>query len=116
MTCAACWRAAVASLYPNAGENAQPEVKAAIKRFNEMSAAEQSEYVLLDWLLGEGTPDYKMPPKPAVYMDKSTVSGQRCDNCILSYQNLVSGRYICSEINPDIKPAGWCKWWNRGGE
>jgi len=98
--------------YPTAGEDAQPEVKEAIERFRKLSPEERSKQPLLYWLLGEGTPDLKISQKDAEYVDKSEKEGQTCGNCEYIYKAGMKGeRYICSQITGDIKPAGWCKYW-----
>lgn len=97
--------------YPDAGVNAQPEVQKAIERWRALPDEEKESQPLLYWLLGDGTPPYKMSKKDSQYTDKSTVRDQRCANCQFAYQNNSDGNYICSQIRDDIKPLGWCKLW-----
>lgn len=66
---------------------------------------------LLYALLGAGTPPYKMSPSDAAYQSSNAVTGQRCGNCVRSYQNVVSKRYICDQIRGDIRPEAWCRLW-----
>jgi hypothetical protein len=97
--------------YPDAGENAQPEVKRAITRFKEEG---HTDDILLYWLLGEGTPDYKMPKNLATYKEKSEVDKQKCANCEFAYQKVHNKQYICSQVEGDISPGAWCRLWTEG--
>jgi hypothetical protein len=99
--------------YPDAGKNAQPEVVAAIHRFRTLTEDERAEYPLLYWLLGSGTPPYKMAKADVRYTDASTISNQRCANCRMSYKHVKGAPddYICSQIDGKIAPPGWCNRW-----
>lgn len=88
--------------------NAQPEVKAALKRWFSLPEDERSNEVLLYWLLGAGTPAYKMSKKESKYTDKAK-GDHNCGNCEFTYHKLSGDRYICSQISGDIKLPGWCK-------
>lgn len=107
------WRTKDENQYPDAGKNAQPEVKKAIERFRKLPAEERSKKPLLYWLMGTGTQPYKMSKEDSQYTDK-THGKQRCDNCVFAFKNVVSGKYICSQIQEEIKPAGWCNLWEEG--
>lgn len=96
--------------YPDAGERAQPEVQQAIERFRKLSDEEKENKVLLYWLLGEGTPDYKMAPDDAAYQD-SPQGKQKCANCEFAYKKVVKDQFICSQISGDIAPEAWCRLW-----
>ena len=97
--------------YPQAAIQAQPEVMAAVARFRMLPAEIRSDNVLLWWLLGSGTPPYKMSKTDSTYVDKSEVFGQTCKNCIFTYKRFVTGQYICSQIRGEIKLPGWCRLW-----
>ena len=99
--------------YPDAGKKAQPEIKEAIQRFKNMAPEERGNNVLLYWLLGAGTPDYKMSREESKYVDKSEKKDQTCGNCYFAYQKVVNKRYICSQIAGDIEPEAWCKLWRK---
>lgn len=64
----------------------------------------------LYFLLGKGTPDFKMSPKTVNY-GLSEVSGQKCGNCIFAYKNIVKNKNICSQVRGDINPSMWCRLW-----
>lgn len=100
--------------YPDAGEDAQPGVKADIERWRELPIEERENQPLLYWLLGEGTPDYKMSKDDSEYVDESQVEGQTCKNCEFAYHSLSNDTYICSQISGPIMLDGWCKLWVKG--
>lgn len=105
-----------------AGKNAQPEVKQAIKRFEKERSPDD---ILLYWLLGEGTPAFKMEKEDADYKAEPQ-EGQRCGNCEFAYSKLyreksIRGkypafgpRYICSQVRGPIKKDHWCRFWKLG--
>ncbi len=97
--------------YPKAGEAAQPEVKAAIKRFRKLPMADRKKKPLLYWLTGEATSDLKMSKADSEYTDKSSTK-ENCGNCEYIWKEPTSDRYICSQISGEIKPAGWCRLWD----
>jgi len=96
--------------YPDAGENAQPEVKKAVKRFRELPLAERQSQPLLYWLLGEGTPDFKMSKLDAAYQSEPR-GKQKCANCEFAYKKVVRDQFICSQIEGDIASQAWCRLW-----
>lgn len=99
--------------YPRAaGPKAQPEVQEAVERYREeVSEEEKERRPLLYWLLGSGTPPYKMGKEESEYVDE-TSQAQKCANCRFAYQKVIdSKRFICSQIDGFIKPAGTCKLW-----
>ncbi len=101
--------------YHDAGPGAQPEVKKAIDRFRLMSEAEREKAgPLLYWILGQGTPAFKMGQGDTEYTDRSEVTGQTCGNCEYAYQAVVLKKFICSQIEGFIKPPGWCNRWMLG--
>lgn len=106
------------NLYPEAGKNAPDSVKAAIEEFRNLSPEERAKTPLLYWLLGEGTPNYKMSKKDSRYVDVSQVKGQACGNCKSLYKRVTNGKYVCSQINEIGSPSegkisisGWCNFW-----
>jgi hypothetical protein len=107
------WRQQDDNKFPDAGKDAQPEVKKAVERFRKLPAEERKKQPLLYWLLGTGTQPYKTSREDSQYADK-TSGKQRCDNCVHAFKNLTSGKHICSQIQEEIKPAGWCNLWEEG--
>ena len=99
--------------YPEAGLNpeTQIEVQEALRRWATMPPEERGDIPLLYWLLGSGTPPYKMSREESEYTDQSTVEGQTCANCEFAYKKVVRDQFICSQIRDDIQPKGWCKLW-----
>lgn len=100
------------ALYPEAGRNAQPEVRAALDRWKELPYAVKVQGPLWHWLLGDPTPVYKLPPDAAEYTDESPIANRTCGNCKYAYQHVVSQKYICSVIRGYIVPPGWCRLWD----
>jgi len=89
----------------------QPEVKEAVKRFREMDPEERDTNILLYWLLGSGTPPYKMSQEDAKYSDDAGTAETACANCEFFYQKVPTGEYICSQIRGKVRPEGWCNQW-----
>lgn len=98
-------------LYPDAGENAQPEVREAIARWRKLPEAEKVEGPLWFWLLGSSTPDYKLPRRAVDYEDPSPIANRQCGNCRYSYSHVKSRNSICSVIRGTIQPSAWCRLW-----
>ena len=97
--------------YADTGKDAQPETKGAIERWKQLSEEERKKRPLLYWLLGSGTPPYKMSQKETKYTDNSQVEGQTCGNCEFAYLKVANKKFICSQIRDEIKPSGWCDRW-----
>jgi hypothetical protein len=99
--------------YPEAGLRAQPEVKAAIRRWrHSVGQGIKQDMPLLYWLLGSGTPPYKMSKRDSHYgPPPHYVSRQRCDNCTFAYVGVTTERFICSQIEGTIEPKLWCRLW-----
>lgn len=97
------------NLYPDAGEDAPPGVQQEIDRFRSMPP-EDRDRPLLYYLLGEGTPDYKMSKEDAEYQEEPK-GDQKCGNCEFAYKKVVRNQFICSKVEGDIKPEAWCKFW-----
>lgn len=96
--------------YPEAGRDAPKEVKTAIDRFREMASEDRDTDILLYWLLGSGTPPYKMSKEDSDYVDKSS-GEQKCSNCEYLYEKYATGEHICSQIRGKVEPEGWCNLW-----
>lgn len=96
--------------YKEAYEKAPAETKKAIERFMSKPEKLRSMKPLLYFVLGSGTPPYKMSKKDSLYVDKS-VKKQNCGNCIFTYIKYVDKKPICSQIRGTIKLGGWCKLW-----
>lgn len=99
--------------YVSVDENAepQPEVKEAVKRFRNMDPEERDTNILLYWLLGSGTPPYKMSQEDAQYSRNAGNQKQACLNCEFFYQKVPTGSYVCSQIRGNVHPEGWCNQW-----
>lgn len=89
----------------------QPEVKEAVERFRNMDEEERDTNILLYWLLGSGTPPYKMSQEDAQYSDNAGTQETACANCEFFYQKVPTGEYICSQIRGKVRPEGWCNQW-----
>lgn len=99
-----------AGAYPNAGKNAPKEVRKAINRFKKLPQDKKNNTVLLYWLLGSGTPEYKMPKDKADY--KTEPQGdQVCGNCQFAYVETDGDKHICSKVRGPIELGAWCKLW-----
>lgn len=103
-------------MYPDAGRNAQPEVREALKRWRKLPIEEKRSGPLWFWLLGDPTPVYKLPPDAVDYTDSSPIAERTCGNCKYAYRHVVSGKYICSVIRGFIQPSGWCQLWDDADE
>jgi hypothetical protein len=95
------------------GKDAQPEVQKAVKRFRKLPAKKREKTPLLYWLLGSGTQPYKTSREDSQYTDK-THRTQQCKNCVHAFENVTSGKWICSQIQEEIKSSGWCNLWEEG--
>lgn len=89
----------------------QPEVKKAVQRFRDMDPSERDTNILLYFLLGSGTPPYKMSKEDSQYSDTGGTQEEACANCTFLYQKVVTGEHICSQIRGEVKPGGWCNQW-----
>ena len=97
--------------YEDAGENAPLLVQQVIAQFRTLAEEERADKPLLYWLLGSATPPYKESKADAAYVAVSQVPGQDCENCRFAYENIKSGRLICSLIDGYIHLSGWCLRW-----
>lgn len=100
-------------IYPNAGKLANLNVKFAIQQFRKLPIQERSKKPLLYWLLGSGTPPYKMSKRDSNYIGRS-VNGQNCGNCRFTFQRYVNKEFICSQIQGNIELNHWCRLWVSG--
>jgi hypothetical protein len=97
--------------YPEAGENAPDLIQQAIQRFHEEVPDDRKEDTpLLYWLLGDGTPSYKMSKPDSDYAEEPK-GEQKCGNCEYAYQEVVTGKLICSKVRGEIKLEHWCRLW-----
>lgn len=96
--------------YPKAGINANIHVQRAISEFRKLPIEERRKKPLLYWLLGSGTPPYKMNKKGSNYMEHP-YKGQKCGNCRFTFQRYVNEEYICSQIQGNIELNHWCRLW-----
>jgi hypothetical protein len=102
--------------YENAGENAPAGVRQEIENYKKLPLEQKENLPLLYYLLGSGTPPYKMATEDADYTAKSSVQAQTCANCEYFYHKPARGqRYICSQIQGLVKPSGWCRLWKKAG-
>lgn len=101
--------------YPEAGsEEAQPEVQEAVERWREKVPDDvKEEQPLLYWLLGSGTPPYKMAKDDANYVEEPQ-GGQQCSNCEYAYLSTEDGTMICSQVRGQIHATHWCRLWEAG--
>ncbi len=96
--------------YQEAYDKAPKETKRVIESFQRETKALRDKKPLLYYILGSGTPPYKMSKEDSKYVDKAS-GKQNCGNCIFTFQNYVKKTYICSQIRGTIKLGGWCKLW-----
>jgi hypothetical protein len=97
-------------LYPKAGVNANSYVKKAIRDFHRLPNSVKEQKPLLYWLLGSGTPPYKMTKKDSAYQGKE-YRGQNCGNCRFTFMRWVNKELICSQIQGNIELDHWCRLW-----
>lgn len=97
--------------YKKARDKAPASVTERIKQYDQLSDEEKKKTPLLYWVLGTGTPAYKMSKKDSEYSDQSTDPSQICGNCKFLYYNPVRKAYICSQIRGRVKVEGWCRLW-----
>jgi hypothetical protein len=98
--------------YKDAYDKAPEQTKRAIESFSKEPKQVRDSKPLLYYVLGSGTPPYKMSKEASAYVDKAS-GKQNCGNCIFAFQSVVTKNYICSQIRGNIRLAGWCKLWKR---
>ena len=104
--------------YPEA-LGGHPKVKEAIEEFRALEEPEKTTRPLLYWLLGSGTPEYKMSKLDSDYVKQSSIPNKTCDNCEYAYTKTVTlteqnPDHICSQIAGRIHAKGWCRLWALG--
>ena len=97
--------------YEDTGENAPKGVRVEIEKWKKLPEKERRNVPLLYYILGSGTPPYKMDPDQADYQEKSEVQGETCGNCEFAYLKVSNKTFICSQISGRITPAAWCRLW-----
>lgn len=102
--------------YPEAGQNASEYIKKSISEFHQLPDEVKATTPLLYYILGSGTPPYKMTQEDTEYTNEPLNTTQTCANCEFAYQKVITGKYICSQIRDEIKPQGWCNQWIKGGK
>ena len=99
--------------YGLAGKQAPFEVREAIARWRKFPKKKRDSKPLLYWLLGSGTPPYKMTKKDSNYKGKS-YRGQNCGNCRYTFRRHVNDELICSQIRGNVELNHWCRLWVSG--
>lgn len=109
-------------MYPEAGTDAPPEVAEAVSRFRGLPDEERERIPLLYWILGSGTPPYKMAKDDARYTDRSADTDTVCANCEYMYTKTATvvdpdsePLHICSQVTGSVRPMGWCRLWEAEG-
>ncbi len=100
--------------YDEAGKNAPSAVQQAIAEFHNLPEAVKKNTPLLYYILGSGTPEYKMSHADSEYTDKASNPSTTCGNCEFAYQKVINKKFICSQIRGHIQPEGWCNQWVKG--
>lgn len=96
--------------YKEAYEIAPQETKRVIEKFMSLPANVRANKPLLYYVLGSGTPPYKMSKRDSKYVDVAK-GREKCSNCIFTYIKYVDNTPICSQIRGTIALGGWCKLW-----
>lgn len=99
------------NLYPGAGKDSQPEIRAAMERFRSLPARKRAELPALWWLLNDTTQLFKMSKADAQYTDTSS-GGLNCHSCDYLYFSIRWQKYICSQIKGYVEPEGTCRLWS----
>lgn len=94
-----------------AREKAPQSVQDRIEEYDKLSKEQKEKIPLLYWILGTGTPAYKMSKKDSHYIEESDVPNQDCANCKYLYWNVSRERYICSQIRGEVVEEAWCHLW-----
>ena len=100
--------------YDDAGKNAPEHIRHAIGEFHKLPEDVKRITPLLYYILGSGTPPYKMSREDSEYTDQSSNPSMICANCEFAYQKVISKKFICSQIRGHIQPGGWCNQWIKG--
>lgn len=97
--------------YEDAVKNAPPGVANRLLEFANLPEEEREDTTLLYYILGTGTPAYKMSQELSEYDPEGGSAEQNCGNCEYMYLKLKTGQYICSHIRGEVHFKGWCKLW-----
>ncbi len=96
--------------YKEALTDAPEWILEAWEAYSQLPKEVQDSRPFLYFILGKGTPDFKMPTTTARYVQNSA-TGQNCQNCRYAYFQPKREIGICSQIRGHIVPAAWCKLW-----
>ncbi len=96
--------------YIGAYKVAPEETRKMIERYMAQPKEYRGKHPLLYFILGSGTQPYKMSKTGAEYRGESE-SRHECGNCVYAFQKVKAKRFICSQIQGDIKLNGICKLW-----
>lgn len=97
--------------YKKARKKAPQSVQQRIEEYDNLSKEDKAKIPLLYWILGTGTPPYKMSKEDSHYIDESTDVSETCGNCKFLYHQPLRNSYICSKIRGNVAVEGWCKFW-----
>lgn len=97
--------------YRGAVERSPKWIRVSFKVFLQLPDRFVLNTPFLYFVLGQGTPAFKMEKNTADY-GLSKVNGQSCGNCIYSYKNIVEEKNICSQVRGEIHARKWCKLWS----
>lgn len=106
-------------MYPGLEKKVHPKVIPILEEFRLLPFLGRAKDAFLYYLLRDGTPSVKMRLVDTNYVEASVVPGQTCGNCEFAYlkyftKDSQSERVICSKVEDDIVPAGWCDRWQKG--
>ena len=99
--------------YQDAGRDAPELVQQAIDDFHNLPSYIKNKKPLLYWLLGSGTPPYKMAPEDVEYTPMHDTEAM-CHNCEFMYMKMSNGSKICSQILGNVSPSCWSNQWVNG--
>ena len=95
--------------YHKALADAPAWIQEAWAGYIKLSVMDRIKVPFLYFVLNQGTPQFKAPPRLAFYSRVSPVEGFTCSNCPYAYEKVATrGHFICSQIRGIIEPEGWC--------
>ena len=95
--------------YAKALADAPSWIQEAWTGYGLLSVMDRVKVPFLYYVLGQGTLQFKAPPRLALYMPISPIKGFSCSNCPYAYEKVAGrGHFICSQIRGVIEPEGWC--------
>jgi len=100
--------------YNDAYKYAPDEVKQLIDKFRALPEDEKDKKPLLYYIIGTGTPKYKMEKADSDYIDESKTKGQSCGNCEFAYYKPAKKKFICSQVRGEITKPAWCRLYKKG--